>query len=356
MIFLKIKEATFSKKIKAAKLINKNQCVCLLENGDVIRYNFTTLETSILFSVKSLTQYSDGGFDIEAPSSIYTLDDIVVVVNDFKRHGYIHYPNQFKKLHLWREDYHANISKYPICLFKNNEGIPHIIYGVHWNHLQIMNLDNRQILTAAKSLIKENAEEDHIEFHKNYKDANNHPWPSPYDYFYGELFLSPDQKRILSAGWAWGSSDAYYIYDIPDFIKNPRIKDLIVDYWEHNNRGVCWIDNQTVAVTYDPVRDDDEEKFEEGISQIHIYNITDNSSTIKNKISIKNIDLLSSDMHYSSSNQYFILHNAKIGVVFISLDGEVIHQEKDFMINSYCNQSDQYLSFNDKTLSIYQHK
>ncbi len=34
-----------------------------------------------------------------------------------------------------------DITNYPIALFKNNDGIPHIIYGAAWNHVQIMNLD-----------------------------------------------------------------------------------------------------------------------------------------------------------------------------------------------------------------------
>lgn len=220
-----------------------------MDSGNVIRHDIELGKSEILFSVRSDLVYEDGGFDVNAKSTIYTLDSIVVIVNDFKRHGYVHYSGKFKRMHLWREDYHASISQYPIALFKNEKGIPHLIYAEAWNHIQIMNLDSRQILTAAKSLIAKNAEQNYLDHDKNGVEGNILPWPRPYDYFFGKLELSPDKSHFISAGWVWGSSDVYRIYEIEHFIENNRIADITIGYWEHCNRAVCWIDDKRVAIT-----------------------------------------------------------------------------------------------------------
>ena len=148
----KIHDLTFDTEetILATTLSAPNECVMLMSDGKIIRYNIEKEDNEVLFSVKNRVSYSDSGFDIHAPSTIYTMDSIVVIVNDYKRHGYVHYPGNYESLHLWRKDYHADISRYPICLFKDENDIPHLIYGVAWNHLQIMNLDTRQILTRFK--------------------------------------------------------------------------------------------------------------------------------------------------------------------------------------------------------------
>src|SRR5688572_21348407 len=153
----KIHDITFDtdETIMAATLSKANEVVMLLSSGSVSRFNVDDRKGKYLFSVKSDMGYSDGGFDITAKTSIYTMDEIVVVVNDYKCHGFVHYPDKYHALHLGREDYHADISTYPIALYKNEEGVPHLIFGQAWNHIQIMNLDTRQILTASKSLIEE---------------------------------------------------------------------------------------------------------------------------------------------------------------------------------------------------------
>ncbi len=212
--------------VMAVTMSKANEIVMLLSSGNVVRYHFDKQDGEALFSVISRFTLSDGGFDITDKSSIYTIDEIVVVVNDFKRHGFIHNPGNFRALNIWRGEYHSDISCYPIALFKDEKKVPHIIYGADWNHVQIMNLNTRQILTAAKSLIIENAEEKHIEANIKYPEANKLAWPLPYDYFFGKLQMSPDNKYFLSAGWAWGSCDAFNIYNTQKFIERNRISEI----------------------------------------------------------------------------------------------------------------------------------
>ena len=195
---VKIYEIPSEATIITTALCAPEEMVCLFDSGKVIRYKIGESEGKYLFSVtKSVYTYEDGGFDLTAPISIYTLDDIVVVVNDYKRHGFVHYPGKYKKLHLWRKARFVNFYCYPICLFKDKTNTPYLIFGDAINHLQIMNLDTCQVVTAAKSLIKEFAEEKHIEFYKRIKEVQKvekYPWPTEYDHIFGKLAMSPDKN------------------------------------------------------------------------------------------------------------------------------------------------------------------
>lgn len=352
----KIQEITFDTEdsIMASSLSTKEECVLLLSSGNVIRYNFNERTIQNLFSVENMASYSDGGFDINAPSSIYTLDSIVVVVNDYKRHGFIHYPGQFKRIHLWREGYYEDISRYPISMFKDESGVPHIIYSVAWNHLQIMNLDTRQVITAAKSLIKEFAEEDYIKFHEQYKEPNKRPWPSPYDYFFGQLQMSPNQKKFLSAGWAWGSYDVYNIYDLEHFMTNNRIAEELIDGWEHNNRGVCWIDDDTIAVTYNPYEEGEDNSNEESLSEIHFYKMNDKQSELKRKIKIDGIPITSAEIYYNKAMNALLAYSDKIGLAVLSMDGQIIFYDDKFKPDGYNPELDLFIKTQNKMLSVYQ--
>ena len=349
--------------IITATLSKSNEVIMLMSSGNVIRFNVDDEKGEHLFSVKSAFSYSDGGFDITAKTSIYTMDEIVVVVNDFKRHGFVHYPGKYDALHLWREDYHANISTYPIALYKNEEGVPHLIFAQAWNHIQIMNLDTRQILTASKSLIEENAEERHIEFYKNYNEGNKLPWPRPYDYFFGKLHLSPDQKKFLSAGWVWGSRDCYHVYDIETFISSHRISDVGIGSWEHENRATCWIDNDTIAVVYNPLEEDDDddeddrddkELAKKSPCEILIEKITGNSVEIVNKIPITDENIRGSKMYFDRTMNTFVTFSDKNGLSVISLDGQVIYKNESIKADEYNMEIGRFLEIDNKTISVYE--
>jgi hypothetical protein len=339
--------------IVTACLSAPDEYVMLLSSGDVIRYKINSTAREHLFSVKSPFSYEDGGFDISAPSTIYTLDDIVVLVNDYKRHGYIHYPGKYSALHLWRKDYHADISRYPIALFRDQQQVPYIIYAVDWNHLQIMNLDTRQVVTAAKSLIEEGAEERHIAFYKTYEETNKLPWPSSYDYFYGQLQMSPDGSQFLSAGWVWGSSDCYKIYNVDHFIHSPRIADKRIDSWEHNNRGVCWINDNTVAVTFHPVKDDDEDAPRDAPCEIHFYHVAGSTAVIDRKIKIADADILNTSMYYSQGLKAIVIFGNPLGLIVVTPDGEVIFRDKGLQVAGYHAATDLLLEQTDEGITVY---
>ncbi|OJJ22396.1 hypothetical protein BKI52_06860 [marine bacterium AO1-C] len=356
MRFIKVQDFALNieESIKSTTIASSNELVMLTSSGTVTRYNISEQTWEPLFSVKSSMSYSDGGFDIEAPSTIYTLDSIVVIVNDYKRHGYVHYPGKYGPLHLWREDYHANISCYPIALFKNEADVPHLIYGEAWNHVQIMNLDTRQILTAAKSLIEENAEETYLEYREKYESYDDSPWPTPYDYFFGKLAMAPDQKHFLSAGWVWGSYDAYAVYDVNHFIHSNRISEKALGGWDHCERGACWIDNVTVVVAYDPHAEGEEGATKDSPQEIHFYNITYKESVLERKIKIRGIDLVNAQLYFNKDIQALIACTNQGGVVVLSLEGEKLLQDQTMTQVAYYPNLNLFLKVENQSITIYQ--
>ncbi|RAJ81903.1 hypothetical protein CLV59_104128 [Chitinophaga dinghuensis] len=346
--------------ISAAGIANSNELVFLLKTGQVCRYDFRNERWLSSFTIQDYFSYTDGGFDPAATSAVYTLDEITVVVNDFKTHGYIHYPGNYSALHLHREDYHANITSFPIALFRNPEGIPHIIYSKAWNHLQIMNLDTRQLLTAAKSLITEDAEEKHLEFYKTHEDNNKLPWPRPYDYFFGALSVSPNGKYFLSNGWVWGSFGCYNVYDIEDFIQNSRIKEIHVAVMDHSYRAMCWVDDQTVAITChcftEESEKDEEDKiaYEKDYYEIQLFEMAGNEAKLSKRIGVHGINIVAAEMRYNNHLGAFVVYSAELGVVIISTSGHVLLQDKSIQIDHYDVATGLMLKTNGKEVQVFQ--
>jgi hypothetical protein len=341
--------------ITTATLSKSNEIIILVNSGNVIRFNLGDQTGKLLFSVKSEMGYSDGGFDTKAKISIYTINEIVIVVNDFKIHGFVHYPGKYDALHLRRENYYGNISTYPIALYKNAEGVPHLIFGEAWNHLQIVNLDTRQVLTASKSLIEENAEEKHIELYKKYDEVNKLLWPRPYDYFFGKLLVSPKQDKFLSTGWIWGSFDSYHVYEIEKFINSNRISDLKVGVWEHENRAACWVNNETIAVVCNPFTEGEENSTVDSLCEIHFHKIIEDDVTIEKKIQIADKNIAISTMYFNETlNSFIIVSNGNSGLAVISLDGQTAFKDENLKVDDYCVETGRFLMVDHKTILVYE--
>ena len=352
-----ILEITFDSEeiILAATISKPTEVVILMNSGSVIRYSLDEQKGKQLFTIKNDLKYSDGGFDLAKKSSIYTLDEIVVVVNDYKRHVYDHYPTKYNSFHLEREEHHENISSYPIALYKNENGIPHLIYAVAWNHIQIMNLDTKEILTASKSLFEEHAKEKYMDLHKKIYgniDKFDTQWePSPYDYFFGKLKISPDSKYFLSKGWAWGSSDSYNVYEINHFIKSNEISQIKLGDWEHLNRAACWVDEKTVAFGYNAFAEDDNNVDYRIGAEIHFSKIT--REEFDNKIiKVEGINTISAEMEFSKKINSIVLFSRENGVAIISLDGKILLQNSACKVDDYFADMNLFLTVNAKTILI----
>jgi len=344
--------------IQAASMYSENEIVILTCKGVVFIYNCQTRESRELFEINPEhgVQYSDGNFDPSAVSSVYTMDSVVVVTNDYKTHGFVLNQEEKYLIDLWRKDYYAEISKYPIALFRNEKDEPCLIFGEAWNHVQIANLTSRQILTADKSLIEEDAEQKHIEMQKKYKaHMNKLFWPNEYDYFYGKLLLSPDNKKFLSAGWEWGSCNCYRMYDINDFVANRRIKDVAIGRWEHNDRAVCFVNNDTIAVIHNPNLDvlyQEGDLSKDSAYEIRLYHSDGRGE--KSAISLtESLDLDKAELFYHQGNQCFYVFSEKIGTAVISLSGELEFHKPDFIPQKYDELHDRFVKYDKRQFSVY---
>jgi len=344
--------------IQAASLYSENELVILTHKGIVFIYSCQTWKSRVLFETNPEhgAEYRDGGFDPSAKTSIYTMDDVVVVTNDYKTHGFVLNLKENYLVDLWRKDYLAEASKYPIALFMNEKGEPCLIFGAAWNQIQVANLTSRQILTADKSLIEEDAEQQYIETYKKYKTKMNKLfWPNEYDYFYGRLILSPDKKKFLSAGWEWGSCNCYKLYDVNDFISNRRIKDVTVGRFEHNDRAVCFVDNDTVAVIFDPNLDglyQGDNQSGNAPYEIRLYHSDGRGE--KRLISItESLDLDGAELVFDQRNQCFYTFSGKIGMAVISLGGEIVFHEPAFIPQIYDERHGRFISYDKRQLSVH---
>ncbi len=337
--------------IQAAAHVADGIVVFLTEKGDVLKYNVHSNTSEILFgtAAPAYVVYPDGGFDPMSPSSIYTLDDIIVVVNDYKTHGFVYNSTQNYLIRLQRSDYYAeyaDISKFPIAFFKSKTGDTNLIYSDDWNHLQIVDLTTRRILTADKSLIEENAEAWHINSCKEHGEGNKLFWPTPYDYFYGGLEMSPDESKFLSKGWAWGSVDSLRLYDTADFINNHRIRDKEVFFGEHIGRSACFIDNNSIAFICGTGTLDEKEPW-----NIGVYDCL--SSTTAHIYLEKELNIKDSQIYFVQEKNCFYLFSKTIGTAIISLDGKILFHIPEFVPDKYDKASDNFLKYTGNEFSVF---
>lgn len=352
-------ELDISGAVRAVSLMDQETVCLLTDEGKVWRVHRNSLNCELLFNTAPPkgVRYSDGGFDAAAPSSIYTMDDIIVIVNDYKQNGFVLNLKENYHLRLCREDYHAEFSKYPIALYQNAEGVPHLIFSTAWNRLEIVNLTTRQVLTADKSLIEEGAEERHLAFYKEHEESNKLLWPGEFDYFFGRLILSPNRKKFLSAGWVWGSFEFHTLYDVEDFITNRRIRYDRIFQGEHLGRSACFVDDNTIAVPYHEELDGGGE--EDGAPNGTGWSILlcDLKGREAGRITLKeNWNLGAAGLSYNPAANCFYLFSNDIGLAAVSADGSIRLHEPDIKPNCYDEKYRCFIIFNKNRIKIYQIK
>ena len=343
-----------NKQILAASFAGRNEedIIFLTGEGEIIEYATSDSSSEELFTVKSSFTYTDGGFDLSSPCAIYAMEEMIVVVNRFRRHGFVYNMAEEQRIHLWRGEYHAEISDYPVALYQNEAGIPHLIYAADWNHLQIMNLQTLQVLTAAKSLIEKNAEEDHAAFIEKYPGHNNDPWPRPYDYFYARLSVSPGNTYFLSAGWVWGSHDSYNVYNIAEFLSSNRIEEIPIFSGEHENRASCWMDDATVAVAYNPSLEED--AVPGAPCELHIYRIVNDIASLEKKIQIVGVDICQTTLEFDRELNAFVAFSDKTGVLVFSTEGKLLLREEQLKVQLYHARSRSFMRWDNSDIAVYQ--
>lgn len=360
-IFLTEKRITLPTEfgIKTATFSKENEIIVLLENGDVFLYTIENQLFKKLFSVANQKNivYTDGGFDLSDSVTIYTLDEAIVVANDYKTHAFLLQNTESEPVRIQREDYRADISCFPIGLYKNADNVPHLIYSTKWNRVNILNINTLQNLTASKSLIEEDAIEWHLEWEKKYpQHTSNTIWPSEFDYFYGKIHISPNNQYFLSAGWVWGSADAYYAFDTQDFIENQHVRCTNILTAEHENRAVCWIDNQTIAVGYNPMIDNDfgdEIENPQDIDELHLYKFDGKEASFLEKIPLSFKGILRSEMVYNQALNAIFMFSKNNRLLIFDLEGEILYENKNLNVISVDIPSSQVIDIEHNTIIIH---
>jgi hypothetical protein len=130
---------------------------------------------------------------------------------------------------LSREDYHANVSAWPLAMVKH-EGRDVLITSTAWNRLEALELP---------SLVRLAPKSDE----------------SKLDYFWGQVSMSADGRRLASFGWFWHPVGALRFVDVGAWLSTgvdpPKelFPSQFAEWWDDS---VCWLDDGRVAMRGQP--------------------------------------------------------------------------------------------------------
>lgn len=320
-------------------------------DGEVIQLDPDTGDTKLLFNTEDAVGYPDGGFDLCKAIDIHTMGDMTAVVNRFGCHGYVYSESGDWRMHIQRGDYRANITRYPLAFYRNDNGDVHMIFGVDWNHLQIANMKTRQVLTAAKSLIEEGEEENHLDYYKTHEEHNKLLWPTEYDYFYGKIVPSPDRKHFMSCGWFWGPFSALTVYETEDFITNPRIRKKVTIVNDKMINYACFIENDAIAVMCEPYPDGEDYIYDYCSSwRIEMYDLEGNQIGV---IPVE-WELSNAEICFDSHSGCLCLWSEKFGFAAIRPSGEILLHDDSFSPTCYDEENARFITLSDGTVGVWE--
>lgn len=341
--------------INTAAVFDKEHFIVLTDTGKVMRFGAGDDKGKVLCRVAAQdgVAYRDGGFDPTAKSSFYIMDNYIVIANDYKTHAFLLNMQESYFLRLQRKDYHAAHSKFPIALFKGEDGTPFMIYSNAWNRVDIVNIQTRQILTADKSLIEEGAEERHLNFYNTHEEANKRLWPNELDYFFGEILVSPNNKTFVSAGWAWGSFELHMAFDMKDFLSNHRVNADTIFQGEHLGRKVCFKDSDTIAIPFHAELDDIDDYINNEYKdwQIALYSISDQKA--KGIVPEEKWNLGKTNIEYIADMNCFLIFDETIGVAAFDESGKTLLHEEELKPVCYSSKYNQLISFDKNNVNVY---
>lgn len=158
-----------------------------------------------------------------------------------------------------RSYYQAEVYEYPVAFAKLKDGTDILIHCPD----DYCKLDFEEVETGIR--------------------LTSHINRNPSDFFHSRLEVSPDNKTLLSKGWAWHPFDFVYAFDIEECIKNPQALDTS-QYMPEVDAEICtasFIDNELVLIgspnDSEPFDDEPSDKLKSG--EIGIWNIKNNTIT-----------------------------------------------------------------------------
>lgn len=206
----------------------------LLASGDFAMINAGTLTV--------LYRLTDLGFplDLETQVCISPNHDLAAVFETSKNNACVFdlQTGAIVKC-ITRGNYRCENTHFPISFFDDN-GESLLVYATDWNHLEVINPKNSQMLTERGPTPTQFDE-----------SKSNHAL----NYFHGQLTVSPEQNWIVDYGWVWAPWGIVKSWNLQEWLhRNPwesedgsslrNLKDCRY-VWDG---PLCWIDDTTIAI------------------------------------------------------------------------------------------------------------
>jgi hypothetical protein len=214
-----------------------------------------------------------------------------------------------------RGDYHVKHCCFPLALYKKDEQY-FLLHGSDWNRIEQICLTTKNAMIPPFS---KNDEEKEI------------------DYFHSSIQLSPNKKEFLSNGWVWQPYDIIYRFKLEDMQagKLNDFQDIQIPIGTGYNwdRPLCWINNNLIAIGYNPREDEEETYAEDTPSQILIYDLSDDSISKKisaNCFALTDYGEVWGELYYHKQLDAFISLNTETGLQIIGRNGQLLHRTMAF--------------------------
>jgi len=143
-----------------------------------------------------------------------------------------------KLMQLERDDYHEDVSSFPLALCEIGNRLL-LIHGTEWNRLDISDARTGVMLTQRNPT--------------SLKQGEVKP-PHYLDYFHSQLSVSPGQQFIADNGWVWQPFGVVETWNLRHWLEanvwesedGDSKKTLCLrDYWDG---PLCWIDDNRLVV------------------------------------------------------------------------------------------------------------
>ncbi len=241
-----------------------------------------------------------------------------------------------------RSYYHAEVYEYPVAFAKLKNGKDILIHCPNeYNRLEFEEVETGLLLT-------------------NHTDRN------PSGFFHSRLEVSPDNKTLLSKGWAWHPFDFVEIFDIEECIKNPKTLDqsMITPEVGTEISTASFINNELVLIggshDAEPFDDDFPDQLQNG--QIGIWNLKTNivSDIIKPECVIGgNLIAIDETFAWTLYENPKII-NYKTGEIVDEIKeiwsgkqvSSIIHTTKDLPLIAFNRKTKQIAISKDETIEI----
>ena len=224
--------------------------ICMTDKGKLLEISLSQNQFSEIADISDKIELS-----LEVCIHISPDESLCAVVNKFGRTGVvIELINGNILMSLLRDDYHYDVTTFPITFFEV-EGKQFLIHGTQWNRLDISDPITGELYTK-RTLPKFDI--------KNRDDRY-------LDYFHSSLSISPNSRWIIDNGWVWHPAGVLYRWDARKWLSE--------NIWESENglskkeitwcdglwdRPICWIsDTQLIVWGFG---NDDEITFEPSLS------------------------------------------------------------------------------------------